>query len=67
MTTSGTVPTPKLDGGCADLRLIGGEREGLDWFFQPFSEVLSTKARDLCVNFILFYGVLCVKLYIHQL
>jgi hypothetical protein len=62
---SGLVPAPVLDGGKAGLRLIGGERGGLDCIRKSFRRVLSTITRDLCTIFS-FHGVLYVKLYIHR-
>jgi hypothetical protein len=62
---SGLVPVPELNGGKADLRLIGGERGGLDCNHKSFRRVLSTNTKDLCTIFS-FHGILYIKLYIHH-
>jgi hypothetical protein len=46
---SGFIPASTHDGGVADLRLGGGEREGSDCVFPFFSEVFSVNAEDLYV------------------
>jgi hypothetical protein len=66
MAASGFVPATELDGGSSNLRLDGGDREGSDYFFLSFREVLSINTSDLCIVFF-SYGVLCKKMYLHRL
>jgi hypothetical protein len=54
IVASGLVPAPVFDGGAADLRLVGREREGLNCFLFPICKVFSAFIRDPCV----FYNLM---------
>jgi hypothetical protein len=47
IAASGSVPASRHDGGDADIRLRGGEREGSNCFLTYFSEVFSATTKDL--------------------
>ena len=46
---SGLVPAPDHDGGVANFRLGGGQREGSNCFSLSFRQVFSANSRGLCV------------------